>query len=402
MDTYGSKETELNIRQIFWLIIKSAVIILSVSAALYGLNMKMSVYINEERAAERAKEEKRRLQEDYDRANEDYEIIDHYDGQFQEIFEKRVNADYIFLGTSHITHGVTPEEFEKSGKKFFNFALNGSNPSYYVWWYNSVFKPSRYVKPKAIIFGVDWFMFDTDWLWRRPEFDYKYLRESRDPPNYGEDENSGYNTSETASDVYKFRGKWYNIDDAATYVMNRFPIFSSRSRFIEFIFPEKKQTEETEEESFIPEKKEKKVKAPSLTPEGNRLDLFYKGYIPWEANFTGHNAGNAGTSYKPEEKKSFISLLDQFEEDGIPVVFVMAPEYLPGRNAPQFERMLEIISEIATERNIPFLNYNTDLVSEINYDYTCYSDWGHLNDKGAHLFSQNLYGDLNDILKFDK
>jgi lysophospholipase L1-like esterase len=116
--------------------------------------------------------------------------------------------------------------------------------------------------------------------------------------------------------------------------------------------------------------------------------------------FEGHYAGTVRTNFKQEEETAFIRLLKYFEDDGIPVIFVMAPEFLPGRSAPQFERMTEIIEQIARIRNIPFLNYNTELVSEINSDYSLYSDWGHLNETGAYIFSQKLYEDLNAILRF--
>jgi len=306
-----------------------------------------------------------------ERANKDYAIIDHYDGQFQEIYEKRVNADYIFIGTSHVTHGVTPQEFEKSGKKFFNFALNGATPSYYVWWYNDVFKANYYPKPKAIVIGVDWFMFDSDWLWRRPEFDSKYLR-----PN-----------STISSSMSMYKGKWYDISAAVTYVTNRFAVFSSRNRFIDLVYPEKKEPQ---------------PKVEILTKDGFRLDLFYKGFVPYQAEYDGTSVGDVKTNYNPDEKAAFLSLIDEFQSELIPLVFVMTPEYLPGRNAPQFDSMVDIIVGIAADKGIPFLNYNTDLVSDINYDYTNYSDWGHLDNKGAHIFSQKLYSDLNKILLFAK
>jgi len=79
----------------------------------------------------------------------------------------------------------------------------------------------------------------------------------------------------------------------------------------------------------------------------------------------------------------------------------MAPEFLPGRTAPQFDELTDLLSQIAAARNIPFLNYNTELVSEINSDYSLYSDWGHLNNTGAHIFSQRLYEDLSGILGFE-
>jgi hypothetical protein len=349
----NSRENRITAAQCLILVLKAAVVLAAVFFALYRINAKIAALLAEERA------------------NEDYEILDHYDGQFQEIYEKRVMADYIMLGTSHFTHGVTPEELEKSGKKFFNFALNGSNPSYYVWWYNDVFKPNKYPKPEAVIFGVDWFMFDTDWLWRKPDFDYRYLRETPDD-------------SETPAN--KYEGKWYDLDALFEYATNRFPLFSSRSRAIDLL---------------LPEKLEKAPKDYYITPDGFVLSSFYKGYVPWQADFHGGPGGNVRTNFKEKEKESLISLLDEFRDEGIPVIFVMAPEYLQGRKASRFDEMTEIIASIAEAYNIPFLNYNTELASEINEDHNYYSDWGHLNDAGAHLFSQKLYADLSQILDFD-
>jgi hypothetical protein len=90
-------------------------------------------------------------------------------GQFYELYQQDVSADVIILGTSHATHGINPKYLEEknTGYKFFNFALNGSNPTYYYEWYTKLFKESGYPKPKMIIMGVDWFMFDDGWLWRR-------------------------------------------------------------------------------------------------------------------------------------------------------------------------------------------------------------------------------------------
>jgi hypothetical protein len=346
----NSKENRITIWQCLKLVIKAAFVLAAVYFALYWTNGKIAGLLAEERA------------------NEDYEILDHYDGQFQEIYEKRVNAEYVIIGTSHFTHGVTPEELEASGKSFFNFALNGSNPSYYVWWYNEVFKPNNYPKPKAVIFGVDWFMFDTDWLWRKPDFDYRYLRELPDSLD---------------TDANRYEGKWYDLNALFEYATNRFPLFSSRSRVIDL---------------FLPEEKEKPEKRYYKTPDGFVLSAFYKGYVPWDVDFGGGSAGTARTHFKEKERESLLSLLDEFREEEIAVVFVMAPEYLPGRKAPQFEEMYDILIEIAEDYGIPFLNYNTDLISEINDDHTCYSDWGHLNDKGAHLFSAKLHADLSDIL----
>jgi hypothetical protein len=96
----------------------------------------------------------------------------HYYGQFYEMFENMYSADVIFIGTSHAAHGVNPLYIEKENpdRSFYNFSLNGSNPKYYLDWYE-VFKESGYPAPEVIVFCVDWFMCDDAWLWRRISFD---------------------------------------------------------------------------------------------------------------------------------------------------------------------------------------------------------------------------------------
>lgn len=388
---------KINMLDAVLLAARAVLVIALAFAMIYGLNAVMTAFIAEEDAAAeivwQRERELRRLQEDYDIASAFWNITSHYDGQFLEIFEKHVNAEYILLGTSHITHGVTPEVLEQSGRRFFNFALNGATPSYYIWWYNDVFKPSRYITPRAIIFGVNWFMFDSGWLWRRPSHDFQYLRANRDPPGY---EPSDYDAPVVAM---RYTGAWYDIDELVTFISNRFPVFSSRDRFIDLILPQETEEAEIIEFEGIPVRQERER---VVTHEGFVLSSFYKGFVPWHAEFHGHYAGTARTNFHQAEYDAFRTLLQQFADDGIPVVFVMTPEFLPGRTAPQFDEMTEIINRIAREKNIPFLNYNTTLVSEINSDYTLYSDWGHLNYTGARIFSQILHDDLNMILGFDR
>jgi hypothetical protein len=387
---------------------KTVLVSALVFAVIYGLNAVMSDFVEKEEAenaAQRALEmEWLRIQEDYDFLQDVNlafaDITCHYDGQFLELFEKHVNAEYIFIGTSHFTHGVTPEEFEVSGKRFFNFALNGSNPSYYTWWYNDVFKANNYVKPKAIIFGVNWFMFDTNWLWRRPEFDFEYYLNRVPAPTLSD---AGSESEVQEVQRYRYTGAWYDVDAIVTYVTGRFPVLSSRERFIELILPEPK--EEREQGEFMLERRERGQKEAAAARYGARercrLDLFYKGFAPYENEFHGHHAGVAGTTFFEAEFTAFVNLVGQFQSEGIPVIFVMAPEFLPGRDAPQFDEMLEMIERVAREKNIPFLNYNTALVSEINSDHTLYSDWGHLNTAGAHVYSRKLYEDLNRVIGFE-
>ncbi|MCL2099903.1 MAG: hypothetical protein FWH24_05670, partial [Oscillospiraceae bacterium] len=234
------------------------------------------------------------------------------------------------------------------------------------------------------------------------EFDFEYLYYVSLPPP---SENGSLDLEISETQRLRYTGDWYDADALVTYVLKRFPVFSSRERFIELILPEPKEPEQEEEQAeIVLEIKEQTPK--ETTPrrgarENCRLDLFYKGFAPVEMEFHGHHAGTAHTTFYEAEFAAFVSLVEQFQSEGITVVFLMAPEFLPGRDAPQFDEYTDLLENLAAQKNIPFLNYNRELVSDINGNYEYYSDWGHLNNTGAHVFSDKLYDDLNKILNFE-
>ena len=333
-------------------LVKLAIVIALTYLCLDALNGKMAAFLDNERKAV------------FEGTNKHGLLDYHYEGQFNEMYEQQVGADIILIGTSHITHGVNPKYLEKPGRKFFNFALNGGAPSYYKAWYNNVFKKSNYPKPKAIIYGVEWFMFDDNWLWRRIEMDGKYMRE--------------------VIPVEEIDVKWYDIDGMTTVLFNRIPLIYARDRMPEVFFPKK------EEEKPAPQR--------IRDSNGNITTSYYNGYIPYEWPYNGTSSEQVLCGDNPKVYEDFISLLDQFKDEGIPVIFVMTPEYIAGRDAVQFDEKLAIIEEIAEKYDIPFLNYNVELYSGINEDSSNFSDWGHLNEKGSTLFSQQLAKDLEPYI----
>jgi hypothetical protein len=99
----------------------------------------------------------------------------------------------------------------------------------------------------------------------------------------------------------------------------------------------------------------------------------------------------------------FEALLDEFKKDGVTVILIQAPHYLPAIQANEIIRdaLLEQnrqIAEIARRRGLVFLDYNGPNVSQINSDYRLFSRTHHLNDEGAKQFSIRLEKDLSLIL----
>lgn len=345
----------------------------------------------------------------------------HYYGQFYEMFENQYNADTLFIGTSHAAHGVNPKyiEAEIPDRSFFNFALNGSNPQYYLdWW--QVFLESGYPIPETIVYCVDWFMCDDGWLWRRIDFDTNpdcpvdimrkivkaEKRQAKTESDTGAESDTGSETDTApgteslANDSEKTRIPWWDVDEVLTYAFNRIPFIYSRDRIPEMLSyyahggkievpQEPVGTEITEELPEVPVYRHEYL----TDSDGNITSEFYKGFEPWERGYDG-TPMDQGCNDNPAQWEAFTALLDLFDEYGIHVVLVEVPEYVPGRNEWKMEENNARIAEIAAERGLTFYNYNGERYSAINDDYTCFSDWGHMNYKGSTDFSKTLAGDL--------
>jgi hypothetical protein len=76
---------------------------------------------------------------------------------------------------------------------------------------------------------------------------------------------------------------------------------------------------------------------------------------------------------------------------------VEAPELIMECNSTNLYNSA-IIKKIATERNVIFLNYNQDLISNINHNKELYYDFGHLNQEGSTIFTTKLASDINAII----
>jgi len=283
----------------------------------------------------------------------DRESSPHYALQYREVFHPKVNANIIILGASAATHGVNPKYLENNHLKVFNFSLNGAGPSLNLKWYQKIFQ-LHYPKPLGVIYGVHWGMFDGKMAHRQFEQDSQYF-----PPEFFYREFShlkGYRDLETLK----------------TLILNRIPLVRERKQLVKRLFGKTKDV-------FI-------------------LEKYYNGYIPYERR----GGLNKRKDFRPRNQEAqirdFEALLDEFKRDNIEVIFVQVPGYFPARTASNIEEAMELIDRIARKRNIPFLDYDTRRVTDINTDPSMFSDWLHLNEKGSHAFSDRLKSDLEPFL----
>lgn len=278
-------------------------------------------------------------------------ITNHIAKKYEEIYNPKVAADIVLLGTSHVAHSINPCQLSlKNNYSFYNFAFNGGTPAYYLKWYTTVFEP-EYPAPHYIIYAVDWAMFDSTLAQRSIEVDAR---------------------------LYSF-SHWLSflLNDSdlskKQLIFNRTYLMFHR-RSLHYIFTEKKKFD------FV------------------SMDEYCQGYVPHIAKDPSMGKSPKNTVVCAQWRKDFTTLLDKVEGNGIKLIFVQAPEYAPAWQTPEREQLMAYLDSIAKAREIPYLNYNTTLFSDMNVDSTLYNNWFHFNDKGATAFSKKFSNDLNKIL----
>lgn len=275
---------------------------------------------------------------------------DYYGRQYRELTMGKNDADNVIIGTSHLTHGLQPAILNKSGHRFYNFALDGANPTYYLNWYTQLFK-NHYKKPKYLILGVEWFFFDSKWLWRRYEQDSEYF----------------------PAELYRkhiFDKKY----DQMMLNIDRYPVLKYRRTLLKELF---------DRDTF------------SYPAEQYKM-----GFIPYRVEYPNIvNFDPQNVWVDTVQKRDFEHLLKLFKADGIQVILLISPTYNTDAEKHRNLDVYTYFDSIAKARNLPLLNYNTGRRSHINSNPAYYADGGHLNYLGSFAFSKLLLKDLKTMLK---
>jgi hypothetical protein len=277
----------------------------------------------------------------------DYEPNPQYPLQYDEVFHPKVNADLVILGASQATHGINPKYLEVEDFKVFNFALNGAPPSFYLKWYNKIFR-HYYRKPSYIIYAVHWMMFEDKIHGRRFENDSKYF-----PFSF-------------------FIRQFRNFKSLQPLFFNRFAFSKQRKQVLYLLFNKKRER--------YPRAK------------------YYNGFIPFKVRQKLQKTGVV-PEIDPVQRRAFEELLNDFERDGIKVIFVHTPSYLYCRDDQNISKNVQFLKGIAEKRRIPFLNYETERISPINTNPDLFADWTHMSEKGSEAFSKQLCHDLRKLLR---
>lgn len=276
---------------------------------------------------------------------------EHYKKQFNAVNYYKNSFDGIILGTSHATHSIRPSYLDESGIRFYNFALNGASPEYYFYWYNDIYLNSR-SKPKICLFAIDFFMFDCNWLWRKFEQDAEYF------------------TFNQFTEALLFK-KYTNKMDL---IVNRFPFLKYRTQITS------------------------SIKLQKGAPHFDISD-YDRGYVSFSTPYDSNKFIPPSEDCLSEDKQIeyFRRLIHQLVSDSVRIIFVMTPEY--GINPIIYSDMksMKLVNQIAKQYAIPFLNFNTDLRSNINSEIRYFSDWGHMSKLGSIEFSKVLSDEIKSL-----
>lgn len=280
---------------------------------------------------------------------------EHYRKQFEDVLDPGFFTDGIIIGNSHAVHGIRPSILDRTELRFYNLALNGSNPSYYLHWYED-FYLRYHPKPEYLIYAVDFF-----------SFSYKM----------------SYRTFEDDSEYLPFRDFMYLIQkpeqfNAVKLIMNRYPLLKNGKAVLE-------------RKKFL------------------RQDTFW---LPeqYDRGFATYEVPVGPSSFviphfpskmydEPKEISAFNILIDRVVAGGTKVIFVVVPENGIAVEEYASSPAISHFQKVAAKHDIPMLNFNTTLRSALNDDRSNFNDWVHLNPKGSKIFSEMLADTLRGILR---
>lgn len=242
--------------------------------------------------------------------------------------------EVIAMGSSHALDGIDPRLIRIKNLSCYNAAFSGAAPSYNLEFYKKVIAGK--VKPKVVIYGVNWFMFDEGRLNRKSSHDRKYLRLE--------------DLLFTPFDMLY-----------VTYVDKLYEL---------------------------------------LTLPAVATQRYFNGFAWSDAPFEFENPRRA-YNYRYEVKK-FTELLELMKSDRVTVVLVETPEIIVPEEESAVKGNNGMIARMARDYGIPFLNYNDELISDINQNKEYFRNRGHLRYGGAQKFSALLMRDINGLIDSGK
>ncbi|MBO7493384.1 MAG: hypothetical protein J6T87_04495 [Bacteroidales bacterium] len=142
----------------------------------------------------------------------------------------------------------------------------------------------------------------------------------------------------------------------------------------------------------------RKILFPSVKSEYD--SPLYKGFRSYDRKWGGrglHQQASVSYTHDTTIIRQFRDFLSECRRDSIQVVLVTSPFYIGGtRKMADSTGMHAMFAQIATDFNIPFLDYTYD---ELSYDTAYFYNTMHLNKIGADLFSQKVARDIGSVMR---
>ncbi len=281
----------------------------------------------------------------------DRAIDSQYERKYAAILHPSPPADRIILGTSKAVRAINPLQLDAApatpGHITYNFAYNGSNPLFYLHWYEYLFR-DQYPRPDTVIYAVDWFMFDALRLRRRFEQDSEFF----------------------PAPIFR-RALLDPALEAQTLLLNRYPLIKDKEAALLHLFPIARSEYDFDD-----------------------MTHYSQGYVPRLGQTTAVEAA-LPLQHDPAQLDAFETLLDQLAADGLSVIFVHIPEHL-AVITPE-AAAVEQLHTLAAARGIPILDYNRELVSDFNFNQAYFLDAFHMSAAGSQIFSARLQADLGQL-----
>jgi len=98
------------------------------------------------------------------------------------------------------------------------------------------------------------------------------------------------------------------------------------------------------------------------------------------------------------ELAAISEIIDIFQAQGTDVLLVRTPSYLTLAPHERRNAFTAELKTLAAQKDVPFLNYDTDYKSGVNTERTHFKDWMHLRRPGAEAFTLLLKRDLQRVL----
>lgn len=271
----------------------------------------------------------------------------HYRLQYQEVVKNNGLYNGAIIGTSQATYGIKPSMIDSKNLHFFNFALNGSSPDFYLKWYTHFFTKHHSNIDYWILSADHYFLSGKGW--RSLEHDSEYLPDS-----------TYMNLLFKSPDL-----------DKSVLIYNRIPLLKYRSR--------------TKDAIGLKQSKFMYIN-----------ESYDKGFISIKNRFTKKKLGRSpdfDSKLSENSTNQFIRLIDLISKSGSKILIIIPPEF---RLKPEeYKETKLFLNELSDNKKIPLIDFNSSEYTSFFDDESLFVDTNHLSGKGSMILGQLLNQALN-------